>query len=33
MLETSRDIDFIKVDKNILVNEQEAGLEEGQAIL
>ena len=30
MLETSRDIDFIKVDKNILVNEQEAGLEEGQ---
>lgn len=31
MLETSRDIDFIKIDKNILVNEQEAGLEEGQA--
>ncbi|MDC1042613.1 SurA N-terminal domain-containing protein [Gammaproteobacteria bacterium] len=30
MLETSRDIDFIKVDKNILVNEQEASLEEGQ---
>jgi hypothetical protein len=30
MLETSRDIDFIKVDKNILVNSQEAGLEEGQ---
>src|SRR6056300_210495 len=31
MLETSRAIDFIKIDKNILVNEQEAGLEEGQA--
>jgi peptidyl-prolyl cis-trans isomerase D len=31
MLETSRDIDFIKIDKNILVNEQEASLEEGQA--
>jgi peptidyl-prolyl cis-trans isomerase D len=30
MLETSRDIDFIKVDKNILVSSQEAGLEEGQ---
>ena len=30
MLETSRDIDFIKIDKNILVNEQEASLEEGQ---
>ena len=30
MLETSRDIDFIKVDKNILVSEQEASLEEGQ---
>ena len=31
MLETSRDIDFIKVDKNKLVLQQEAGLEEGQA--
>tara|TARA_Y100000741_G_scaffold285943_1_gene225773 strand:- start:1734 stop:3596 length:1863 start_codon:yes stop_codon:yes gene_type:complete len=30
MLETSRDIDFIKVDKNILVSQQEASLEEGQ---
>tara|TARA_Y100001936_G_scaffold234247_1_gene261055 strand:- start:499 stop:2361 length:1863 start_codon:yes stop_codon:yes gene_type:complete len=30
LLETSRDIDFIKVDKNILVNLQEASLEEGQ---
>jgi peptidyl-prolyl cis-trans isomerase D len=30
MLETSRDIDFIKLDKNILVSQQEAGLEEGQ---
>jgi len=30
MLETSRDIDFIKVDKNKLVSQQEAGLEEGQ---
>ena len=30
MLETSRDIDFIKVDKNTLVNQQEASLEEGQ---
>ena len=30
MLETSRDIDFIKIDKNILVSQQEAGLEEGQ---
>tara|TARA_Y100001970_G_scaffold12947_1_gene14774 strand:+ start:82 stop:1944 length:1863 start_codon:yes stop_codon:yes gene_type:complete len=30
LLETSRDIDFIKVDKNILVNQQEASLEEGQ---
>ena len=31
MLETSRDIDFIKIDKNILVSQQEASLEEGQA--
>jgi peptidyl-prolyl cis-trans isomerase D len=30
MLETSRDIDFIKINKEILVGEQEAGLEEGQ---
>ena len=30
LLETSRDIDFVKVDKNILVNQQEASLEEGQ---
>ena len=30
MLETSRDIDFIKVDKNALVSQQEASLEEGQ---
>ncbi len=30
MLETSRDIDFIKVDKKILVNQQQASLEEGQ---
>ena len=30
MLETSRDIDFIKVDKNTLVSQQEASLEEGQ---
>jgi peptidyl-prolyl cis-trans isomerase D len=30
MLETSRDIDFIKLDKNILVSQQETGLEEGQ---
>ena len=30
MLEISRDIDFIKLDKNILVSQQEAGLEEGQ---
>jgi len=30
MLETSRDINFIKVDKNILVSQQEASLEEGQ---
>jgi peptidyl-prolyl cis-trans isomerase D len=30
MLETSRDIDFIKLDKNILVSQEEAGLEEGQ---
>ena len=30
LLETSRDIDFIKVDKNILVSQQEASLEEGQ---
>ena len=30
LLETSRDIDFIKVDKNLLVNQQEASLEEGQ---
>ena len=31
MLETSRDIDFITVDKNNLANEQDASLEEGQA--
>jgi len=31
MLETSRDIDFIKIDKNILVAQQDASLEEGQA--
>ena len=31
MLETSRDIDFIKIDKNILISQQEASLEEGQA--
>jgi peptidyl-prolyl cis-trans isomerase D len=30
MLETARDIDFIKVDKNTLVSQQEASLEEGQ---
>jgi len=30
MLETSRDIDFIKVDKKMLVNQQQASLEEGQ---
>ena len=30
MLETSRDIDFIKADKNILISSQEVGLEEGQ---
>ena len=30
LLETSRDIDFIKIDKNILVGQQEANLEEGQ---
>ena len=30
MLETSRDIDFIKIDKNILISQQEASLEEGQ---
>ena len=30
MLETSRDIDFIKINKNLLVNQQEASLEEGQ---
>ena len=30
MLETSRDIDFIKLDKNALVSQQEASLEEGQ---
>ena len=30
LLETSRDIDFIKVDKNMLVNQQEASLEEGR---
>ncbi len=30
MLETSRDIDFIKVDKNALVSQQEASLEEGK---
>ena len=31
ILETSRDIDFIKIDKNILISQQEASLEEGQA--
>ena len=31
LLETSRDIDFVKIDKNILINQQEASLEEGQA--
>jgi len=31
MLETSRDIDFIKIDKNILVGQHDASLEEGQA--
>ena len=31
LLETSRDIDFIKIDKNILISQQEASLEEGQA--
>jgi peptidyl-prolyl cis-trans isomerase D len=30
ILETSRDIDFIKINKEILVGEQEAGLEEAQ---
>ncbi len=30
MLETSRDIDFIKVDKNLLIAQQDATLEEGQ---
>ena len=30
MLETSRDIDFIKINKETLVNQQEAGLEEAQ---
>ncbi len=30
MLETARDIDFIKVDKKVLVKQQEATLEEGQ---
>ena len=30
LLETSRDINFVKVDKNILVSQQEASLEEGQ---
>jgi len=30
MLETSRDINFIKVDKNLLVDQQDATLEEGQ---
>ena len=30
MLETSRDIDFIKIDKNILISQQEVSLEEGQ---
>ena len=30
MLETSRDIDFIKINKEALVNQQEAGLEEAQ---
>ena len=31
LLETSRDIDFVKIDKNILISQQEASLEEGQA--
>ena len=31
LLEPSRDIDFIKIDKNILISQQEASLEEGQA--
>ena len=30
LLETSRDIDFIKVDKNLLIEQQKASLEEGQ---
>ena len=30
LLETSRDIDFIKVDKNLLIEQQKATLEEGQ---
>ena len=30
MLETSRDIDFIKVDKKVLVKQQQASLDEGQ---
>ena len=30
LLETSRDIDFIKVDKNQLIEQQKASLEEGQ---
>ena len=30
LLETSRDIDFIKVDKNQLIDQQKASLEEGQ---
>ncbi|MBD62651.1 MAG: hypothetical protein CMD68_01040 [Gammaproteobacteria bacterium] len=30
LLETSRDIDFIKVEKNIIVNQQQATLEEGE---
>ena len=30
MLETSRDIEFIKVDKNIIVNQQKATIEEGE---
>jgi len=30
MLETSRDIDFIKINKEALVSQQEAGLEEAQ---
>ena len=30
MLETSRDIDFIKIDKKPLINAQEASIEEAQ---